>query len=299
MAFNIRQSDVMEFLTDKFNENSFDIPFKQGFYTAKGQDDLNIIWYKPKLDEKGLFDIEDSYDSETYAFNKNRFLVMQTDVSSGDYVGLPDVQMVSFTANVEILVYADDPLILLASKMALEQIRDGFIGTRHLYHVSEQNELTVDDVSYRVVTNAGGIDYGSEIILKGRKFLIMSFRVELTVSKNVDFGNQVKWEIAKYDDSNVLSEYVEVVPMISTWGVSQEMTSEQTLNSFTPNFVLKSREVHNYVKSRGWGMTFTFLKTNNTMVRGLYAESHSTPETPPIFRVRKTEIEINDGKLIS
>ena len=44
-------------------------------------------------------------------------------------------------------------------------------------------------------------------------------------------------------------------------------------------------------------MTFTFLKTNNTMVRGLYAESHSTPETPPIFRVRKTEIEINDGQV--
>lgn len=288
MSKNVRQTDIMMFLTDKFNENTFEIPFRQGFYQAQGQDDLNIVWYKPKLNDKGLFDIEDSFDTETYAFNKNRFVVMQTDVSTGDYIGLPSVKMGSYTSNIEIMVYADDPLILITTKMAIEEIRDSFIGTQHFYKVEEQNENTVDDVYLKIVTNAGGIDYGNEIVIKGRKFLIMSFTVDVTISKNVDFGNQVKWQVSKYDeDTSSWSAYETVVPLISSWGVSQDMASEQTLNSLNPIVVDKSKEVHNYVKSRGWGMTFTFIKTSdNTMIREMFKESINTPTTPPLYKIK-------------
>lgn len=295
MSINVRQTNVMEFLTDKFNENSFGIPFKQGFYVRKSQEDLDIIWYKPKLNERGLFDIESSYNDETYVANENRFLVMQTDVSSGDYIGLPDIDMVSFTANVEVLIYADDPLILVTSKMALDEIRDSFIGTRHLYQVLEQNENTIDDVRYRIVSNAGGIDYGSELILKGRRFIVVSFRIELMVSKNVDFGNQIKWEIAKYDnDLGQYGSYYEVKPLISSWGVNQEMTSEQTLNSINPVEINKAREVHNYVKSRGFGATFTFLKSNNFIVREMFKETTNTPTSPQRYKIRMSMEEFND-----
>jgi len=291
MRFNIKQTNIMEFLTDKFNTNSFGIPFKQGFYASEGGNDLNIVWYKPKLNDKGLFDIEDTYNSETYASNKKRFLVMQTDVSSGDYVGLPDIEMASYTSNIEIMVYAEDPLSLITSKMAIEEIRDSFIGSQYLHQVEEKNLDSIDEVYYKIVTTAGGIDYGSEIILKGRKFLIMSFQVDLTVSKNVDFGNQVEWEIAKYNTDGTLGTYVEVVPLISSWGVSHEMMSQQTLNSLNLTNVAKSREVHNYVKSRGFGLTFTFFKSNNSIIRTMYAESSNVPELPPLYSIKKKELE--------
>lgn len=298
MALNIKQTSIMEFLTDKFNENSFDIPFKQGFYTNKGQDDINIIFYKPKLSDNGLFDIEDTFNSETYAIGKNRFIVMQTDVSSGEYVGLPNVQMVSYNSNIEVMVYADDPLILIATKMAIEEIRDSFIGTMHTYKIKEQNESSIDDATLKIVTNAGGIDYGSEIIVKGRKFLMMSFNVDMSVSKNVDFGNQVEYKVCKHHDDGTEGTYYDVIPLISSWGVSQDMTSEQTLNSLNPTIADKAKEIHNYVKSRGWGMTFTFLKTSDKIIRDMYIESIKTPDKPPIYSVKMKQFEINDGSVI-
>ena len=54
MATNVKQSDIMMFLTDRFNTNSLNIPFKQGFYTSDNPNDFNVVWYKPRLNDNGL-----------------------------------------------------------------------------------------------------------------------------------------------------------------------------------------------------------------------------------------------------
>lgn len=298
MAMNIRQSDIMMFITDIFNKNSLEIPFKQGFYSASGQDDFDVSWYKPRLDEKGLFDIEDTFDSETYIKNKKRFVVLSTDVSSGDYTGLPNVQMVSFTASVEVMVYADDPLILLATKMALEETRDNFVGARFLYTVQEQLEDSVEDSTLKIVTNAHGVDYGSEIIAKGRKFLLMTFNIDLTISKNIDFGNQVEFKFSKFDEiTNDFGTTYDVIPLIASWGVSQDIEPAQMLNSFSLTTQNKAREIHNYIKSRGFGMIFTFLlNTSSPVLKDLFKQTFDIPALPPQYKIEMKMLVEDDGE---
>lgn len=290
MATNVKQSDIMMFLTDRFNQNSLNIPFKQGFYTSDNPKDFNVVWYKPRLNDNGLFDIENTFDSETYAVNKKRFIVMQTDVSSGDYTGLPNVQMVSFTSNVEVMVYADDPLILLTTKMAIEEVRDSFIGKDFLHTISGFNDLgnRVNE-TIKIVTTAGGVDYGNEVIIKGRKFLIMSLVIELTVSKNIEFGNQIEYEIGVVNnETNEVGEMVEIIPLISSWAVSQEMQGEQMLRGFSVEIQEKARQIHNYIKARGWGITFTFLlDLSNPIIRDFWKESINAPDLPTIYVIKE------------
>lgn len=292
MAFknNIKQSDIILYLVDKFNTNYYGIPFSYGFYKFYGNngvaEGLNIFWYKPRLNDKGLFDINESFDDETFVATKKRITTMDIQVSAGEYSGLPNVRYASFTADIEFLVYADDPLILQATKEAIEEIRNNSIGVEEIYEMSVRNESSVDSEYVKIVTNANGIDYGSLITVKGRNFMVMSMQIDITAGINVEFGNQATWKIGKYSDDDVLGTEYEVIPIISSFGVNQDLEPMQFLNGFTVEQQEKARQIHNYVKSRGFALTMTFfVDFSDIIIRDLFRQTFIKPELPPSYHV--------------
>lgn len=296
---NIKQTDIMIYLTNKFNENFYGIPFSLGYYNFWGSngnvEGLDIFWYKPNLNDKGLFDIGETFDYETYVEKKYRTTTMDVNVSAGDYAGLPNIQFASFTADIEILVYADDKLILQATKEALEEVRNNLIGNEDIVTVKNRNEEAVEEQYVKIVTNANGIDYGSSINIKGRNFMVMSMQVDVTAGVNVEFGNQAKWTISKYDDEDIEGEY-EVIPIIASFGATQDLEPMQYLNGFTVEQQERARQIHNYVKSRGFALTMTFfVDFSDTIVRDFFKQTFIKPAIPPQYHIKTQFTEYVNG----
>lgn len=194
---NIKQTNLLEYIVNKFNENSFGVPFRMGTY-GLDDDDQGLVIYAPTRDNNGDFDRIETFDEETYQTGEKTFVVMSGQMGSGEYVALPNIQMATYDVMCEFLVYIDNPISEII-RMAIEEIRDGFIGNIDTLTVNEvdlEDETTdasLNEVVLKLVTNADGLDFGSVINIKGRKYLNYSLTISMNVSKNVDFGNQVKW----------------------------------------------------------------------------------------------------------
>lgn len=297
---NIRQTDVMIYLTNKFNDNYYGIPFSNGFYKFYNNGvevtGLDVFWYKPNLNDKGLFDISESFDYETLATTKKRNVTMMVSVNPGDYAALPNIEFASYTADIEFLVNADDHLVLQATKESLEEVRNNLIGNEEIFSVFNRNEDSIDEKKLKVATHANGLDYGSIVTIKGRNFMLMSMQVEVSVGYNVEFGNQVKWEVSKYTD-NIEGESTEVIPVLASFGANNDVEPMQFLNGFTVEEQKRARQIHNYIKSRGFALTMTFfVDFSNDIIRDFYKQSFIEPEQPQEYHIYTEHIEYVDGE---
>lgn len=192
---NIKQTALLRYLTDKFNDNSFGIPFRMGTY-GLDEDSEGLVIYAPTRDNNGDFDRIDTFDETTYQTGKKAFVVMSGQMGSGEYVALPNIKMATYDVNLEFLVYMDNPISEII-RLAIEEVRDELIGNIETLAVKEidfeDGDGNPTDVYLKLATTADGLDFGQPMVIKGRKYLNYSFTVSITVSKNVDFGNQVKW----------------------------------------------------------------------------------------------------------
>ena len=454
---NIKQVDLLQYLVDKFNANSFGIPFRMGTYDGDNEHGLTI--YAPARDNNGKFDQTDVFDEDTYQISKKSFVVMDGMANSGEYVALPNVHLVNFDVTLEFLVYVDSPVSEII-RMAIEEVRDGLIGNLDTMTVNEldfeDGDGTPTEQVLRVVTTADSIDYGQLMTIKKRNYLNYSLSVSMSVSKTIDFGNQVKWCaykkipeesavepeteatfellgetetasdgttwecVGEFDwealsvapdtpdyevddvgdlpeasatiygetasvlkskswvylgsdltgytvtypsDSGIPGthttsesaleelenahpasseevgtvateerneepydmmffivegdydffevegefswEYVtysttcnEFIPLIASWATNQDQESFQTLRPFaTTTEVIKARarEVHNYVKNRGFGTVFTFLlDSSQTIIRDFFKETFQKLDTPNIYEIEMTMKEYDD-----
>jgi len=393
---NIKQTNLLEYIVNKFNENSFGIPFRMGTY-GLDDDDQGLVVYALTRDNNGDFDRIETFDEETYQTGEKTFVAMSGQMGSGEYVALPNIQMATYDVMCEFLVYIDNPISEVI-RMAIEEIRDEFIGNIDTLTINEidlEDETTdasLNEVVLKLVTNADGLDFGSVYNIKGRKYLNYSLTISMNVSKNVDFGNQVKWEIyevlieedctepesependtttvtaddgskwigvvdsqtwqyigyglpipATYtlggyaDDEeeflanaesgysaleeelnviirqlktgeigyffgSVLSTYKwefvsaptifsTFIPLIASWSTNQDVEAFQTLRPYvtaTEATINRAKEVHNYVKSRGFGTAFTFLlDTTDETIKDLFIQTFKKQDEPPIYNLK-------------
>jgi len=273
---NIRQTDLLKYIVDKFNTNSFGIPFRMGTY--------------------GL-NADKTFNEETYQVNKKAFVAVQGMATNGEYTPLPNVQLVAYDISLEFLVYIDNPISEII-RMAIEEIRDSFIGNMDILEIEEvdledETESAKTVTEYlKIATTANSLDFGEIFTISKKRYLNYSLTITLTVSKNVEMGNQFEWAIKLVDD--VL--YETVVPLVVSWGTTQDMESFQTLRSLNPLTVSKAKQVHNYVKSRGYGLSMTFLlDTTSPIIRRFFKDSFEEVETPNIYNVQMKFKEIIDG----
>ncbi len=292
---NIRQTDLLEYITKKFNTNSFGIKFRMGTYGL--DEDEGLVIYAPQRDNDGKFDVIESYDNETYQTSENAFVVMSGAMGGGEYTALPNVQLVTYDVAVEFLVYIDNPISEII-RMAIEEVRDSFIGQFEVMEINEV-DLTDDDIEaplltshVKLATTADSINFGDVITLKGRRYLNYSLSVTMTVSKNVEMGNQFEWYVGKYVNGSVTR--TRMIPLIANFATSQDHESFQNLRSLNPLIAERAREVHNYVKSRGFAMTLTFLlDVEDAMNLDLFAECFEELETPNQYSIEMKFKKIN------
>lgn len=186
-----------------------------------------------------------------------------------------------------------------------------------------------------IVTSANSIDFGSAIEIRKRTYLQYTFNLEVIVSKNVDFGNQFEWKIGKvvdienaikpnrqptledidqdvvsvdgsiwsvsqFDNTNWFyksSPLVmhSVIPLISSWGTAQDQESFQTLRPFANINSQKHKEIHNFVKSRGFAITFTFTANSKDYIkRELFKETFKRISRPNLYKIEMRFKQIED-----
>jgi hypothetical protein len=303
---NIKQTDLLKYLADKFNNNSFGIPFKMGAYEpyTDENEQVHLYIYAPQnSNENGHFDEQYVFNEETYQSNKKNFVVMSGGIAGGEYTPLPNVQLVSYDITLSFLVFIDNPISEVI-RLAIEEVRDSLIGNLDTLQISEvdltnENGSRITDY-LRLATTADSIVFGDINEIMGRRYIEYMLTVTLTVSKNVEMGNQFEWSIAKveYDESGVEVEltsedFETVIPLIADFGATQDLESFQTLRSFsTSNNMYK--QVHNYVKSRGHAMTFTFMfDSTKPILRELFKESFEVLSTPNIYVINMKFKELN------
>lgn len=339
---NIKQTDLLEFIVNQFNSNSFGIPYRMGTY--EGDASNGLVIYAPPMSNDGFFDKTAQFDEETYQTTEKSFVAMQAQMSNGDYVALPDTSLVTYSVSVSFLVNIDNPISEII-RMSIEEVRDRLIGRINTLAINEvdldnENGAVLEDM-LKIVTNASGIDFGQIIEIKGRRYLEYSLTVNMTISKDVEFGNQFEWQISfnqlsfvflgtnlgisyvaninqtnlsepdllqidisQYQNNEVIRvetydgeesvfyyyrvtyNYETVIPLIASFGVNQELESFQNLNSFTPIQLDKAKEIHSYVKMRGFSHTFTFLfKRNQNIIKQLFTESFKKLSVPNEYRI--------------
>jgi len=341
---NIKQTDLLEFIVKQFNDNSFGIPYRMG--TFDGSNENGITIYAPPMSNDGFFDKTAVFNEETYQTQETSFVVMSAQMSNGDYIALPDTQLVNYSMSLSFLVNIDSP-VSEPIRMAIEEVRDrliGYIDTLEISEVDLDNENGSRIEEYlKIVTNSSGIDFGQIIEIRGRRYLEYSMTVNMSVSKDVEFGNQFEWQIAfntkswqylglnisiayafnldqtthripqvnLFPNASLSSEntvmrvgireddethhyyykavfvYETVIPLIASFGTNQELESLQTLNSLNPTELDKAKEIHSYVKMRGFSHTFTFLfKRDVSIIKSLFKETFAKLEKPNQYRIK-------------
>lgn len=352
---NIKQTDLLKYLADKFNTNSFGIPFKMGAYEpyVDASERVHLYIYAPQ-NPYDHFDERNVFNEETYQVEKTNFVVMSGGIASGEYTPLPQHQLVSYDVTLSFLVFIDNPISEII-RLAIEEVRDNLIGNLDKIEITEI-DLTNEAIDaplvtdyLRIATTADSIVFGDIQEIMGRRYIEYSLTVTMTVTKNVELGNQFEWSIAKieYTYSWQLitnpkvstfsqtattfaglttptqeglfarvgstspytyyksiatevalqeSDYETVIPLIADFGTTQDLESFQTLRSFTTTND-KYKQVHNYVKSRGYAIVFTFLfDSSKPIIRELFKECFKVLHSPNVYVVRMKfkEIDLDD-----
>jgi hypothetical protein len=367
-------------------------------------DNTGVVINVPVINNDGQFDTYETFNEETYQVNKKAFVAVQGMATNGEYTPLPNVQLVAYDISLEFLVYIDNPISEVI-RMAIEEIRDSFIGNMDILEI-EEVDLDDEDVDastitdyLKITTTADSLDFGEIFTISKKRYLNYTLTVTLTVSKNVEMGNQFEWEIqqlaqnawvlsdvtywnangvvgGRYDlpiygspdptrfdeawkvvsgtagriaytqlvmvetscsggepdcmscppsstsqpvckcvdfeticyvrqnvtlyayykvqESAYNGSYETVIPLVASWGTTQDMESFQTLRSLNPITVSKAKQVHNYVKSRGYGLSMTFLfDSSSPIIRRLFKDSFEEVETPPIYNIRMKFKEVD------
>lgn len=350
---NIKQTDLLKYLADKFNTNSFGIPFKMGAYEpyVDASERVHLYIYAPQ-NPYDHFDERNVFNEETYQVEKTNFVVMSGGIASGEYTPLPQHQLVSYDVTLSFLVFIDNPISEII-RLAIEEVRDNLIGNLDKIAITEI-DLTNEAIDaplvtdyLRIATTADSIVFGDIQEIMGRRYIEYSLTVTMTVTKNVELGNQFEWSIAKveytyswqatteplrstYDYTATTlgglptptregliarvgtstytyyksigtevtltnDDFETVIPLIADFGTTQDLEGFQTLRSFTTTND-KYKQVHNYVKSRGYANVFTFLfDSSKPIIRELFKETFTVLATPNVYVVRMKFKELDEN----
>jgi hypothetical protein len=83
--------------------------------------------------------------------------------------------------------------------------------------------------------------------------------------------------------------------LIADFGTTQDLESFQTLRSMSTTNE-KHKQVHNYVKSRGYALVLTFLfNSKKTMIRSLFKETFHVIDKPNIYVIKMKFKELNEN----
>lgn len=288
--FTIKETDVLKFIVDEMNDNSFGINFglaEYGFQNDENGQATDLLIYRLAFND-GDFNTEVVFDEETYQRNLESFVAMNVSALSGEFTALKNIQQATYSPLLSFLVPIDNP-ISEPIRLAIEEVRSRLKAEYKTIKVRYHDLENVDNASgveehLRIATNIDSIDFGEPFTLNGRRYIQFSYSLFMLVQNKGEFGNQIEFKMGKVQENGtyVMQDFE---PLTWDWGLAIDNESIQVLREFGA-LSGNSKEVKVVPKSKGFALEMDFiLDLTHPLHRQFYKLSLQDNYETPIYRV--------------
>lgn len=290
----ISEAIIMKLIMDEFNKNSLGLEFVSSVW---GQEDINNpsspLLIIRKTFQNDRFDVKEVFNEETYYIKEITFVPMDVGNLNAEYLTHPEIQEIMFSPQIQFLVKSDDAVWVNGVREVLEEVRTNLMQKEVIYDISQLNFKTnsFDEVTYKGVYSTGTMDYGSEISINGKNYLMFSLEVNLFLTNFGEFANQEEFT---FYSSEILDENDKPKPFnipLLTWdyGTAVDTEPTQALLEYEADNSLKE-EVVSYNKTKAFGLTFRLpISFKNEFLRKLYIYSKKRQlKIPTIYLEQRT-----------
>lgn len=197
----ISERDILRFIAEQFNDNSFGVKFSIADWFV---DNSNALLINRKALDYERFDKADIFDENTYAKQQYSFVAMSVNSLNGDFLALNEIKQVVYDTTIDFLICSDYTNVLLGITTAIEEIRKKLLQYFTTYKVSyidldNQSSNTQVEEILKVITMTGSIDYGQEVKINGHGYLTYSLPITMLFTNFGEFANQNKYRLGVSD----------------------------------------------------------------------------------------------------
>lgn len=267
-GFTIKETDIFNVLIQEFNDTAFSsaIEFSLGDWIGLGQDEngnpKGLLINKYSFNNKGKFDVHETYDENTYAKSSNSFVAMSVGSLPGEFIALETIKDVVYDTTVEFLVCADNIVAQKAITLAIEEVRKRFIQYLRTFEVSymdleDTSTATRIKETLKLVFTSGTIDYGTISQINGNQYLSYSMPVTLRATNFGIFANQQKIYLGVdniLDDEDAVKMFL-LEPNEWHYGTASGIESAQLLPSKSESTLLNAKEGKSIQKNKVWSFS--------------------------------------------
>lgn len=289
---SLKNTDVLRFLLNEFNNTSFKdrITFSiaQWKATQSQVDGLDsLLIQRIALNNNDGFDVLETFDENTYAFDSETFVPMNISNFNADPTAIPqqEIKEVVYNTTLDFFVYLDDVRVQEVINLAIEEARANLIqkhGVIEVRNLDLDNKDNADRIveTFKFITMAGGIEYGAIVNINGKNYMTYHLDLVLYFVDKAEFSNQQRYKLGveslKDENDNVIM--FDITPYLLDWHWAETITHESTqlLNTFNVDNTQNENEVVSIPATTGRAISFTLqMDFNCPILRDLYIKSKS------------------------
>jgi hypothetical protein len=289
--FTINETDILKFIVDEMNDNSFGIKFglaEYGFVNDSEGEPTDLLIYRLAFDGQE-FNTTTAFDAETYQKTLESFVAMNVSSLSGEFTALKSLEQASYSPILSFLVPIDNP-ISEPIRLAIQEVRSRLkaqyktIKVRYFDLEDEDNPDGVEE-HLRITSNIDSIDFGEPFTLNAHRYMQFSFSLFLLVQNKGEFGNQIEFKLGKVNESAGTVTTYAFEPLVWDWGLAIDNESVQVLREYGETSE-DSKEVKAIPKTKGFALEMSFiLDLSQPLHRDFYKMSLQANYEVPTYRV--------------
>jgi hypothetical protein len=299
--FSIKETDVYRIILEEVNDTAFSskIEFSMADWMPFGEDaegnpkGLLINRLALNGDQLTRFDINTTYDEETYAKSTNSFVAFSVGPLNGEITALNTIKNVVYSPVLTFLVSIDNINVQRAITIALEEVRKRLIQYQRVFKTSYHDLDNLDSTTkieetLKVIMMSSTIDYGDIFQINGKQYLTYTMALTIQVTNFGEFANQQKIYLGVSDilDEGSIKMFP-VEPNEWHWGVGRGIESVQLLPDYAEVGSTNNKEIKSVTKNKGFAfnmeMQMDFQDSSvGELCKYLYKDSMIESLTNPI-----------------
>ena len=264
--FSIKETDVYKIIIEELNDNALGskIEFSMADWMAFGEDaegnpkGLLINRLSLNSDQLTRFDINTTYDEETYAQSTNSFVAFSVGPLNGEITALNTIKNVVYSPVLTFLVSIDNINVQRAITIALEEVRKRLIQYQRTFKTSyhdldDLDSATKIEETLKIIMMSSTIDYGDIFQINGKQYLTYTMALTIQVTNFGEFANQQKIYLGVSDilDEGSIKMFP-VEPNEWHWGVGRGIESAQLLPDYAEVGSTNNKEIKSVTKNKGF-----------------------------------------------
>jgi len=260
--FTISETDIYNLILEEFNDNAFSSKIKFSYADWSLVDSNGVqkglLINKLALNSEGRFDVQETFDENTYAKTTNSFVAMNIGPLNGEFTALNKIKDVVYDTVVEFLVCIDNFAVQQAITLSIAEVRARFIQYERVVKVSY---MDIEDISsgvrieenLKAIFMSGSIDYGTITQINGKQYLTYSLPITIEITNFGEFANQQKIYLG-VDKVNFGALY-NLEPNEWSYGVLKGVESAMLLPSKATGLQSNATEIKSVPKNKGFSLT--------------------------------------------